>query len=282
KNEFIREKDLYKALRKDADTPKKIEVLLNDLVSLSELYVALLEPDDNKFFNSLELNERISEINKLKATSFFPIVLSLQAEKYSEEDINEILKSIESLIVRNFVVAGKTANKYEVEFAKIAHQISEEILKGKEVISEKINGLMISDDLFVNNFQIFSSKTNNVIRYLLRKINNYNTQEVRIIDDAKTVHVEHILPKKIKEGQWCDFTEDEHNEYLWRLGNLTLLGQEYNIKAKNKTFNEKKEMYEKSSIDITKDLLVNDHWTIEEISNRQKQFAEIAIDIWKK
>ncbi|MFT1715535.1 hypothetical protein, partial [Vibrio cholerae] len=77
---------------------------------------------------------------------------------YSESDINCILKYIESLIVRNFVVAGKTANKYEIEFAKIAYNISEEVLKGKDQIIEKISSLIISDDSFINNFEIFSSK----------------------------------------------------------------------------------------------------------------------------
>lgn len=282
KHEFIREKDLYKALRKDADTPKKVEILLDNLIALSELYVALFVPEDNKFFESLELNERISEINKLKATSFYPIVFSLQAEEYSESDIHCILKYIESLIVRNFVVAGKTANKYEVEFAKIAYNISEEVLKGKNQIIEKISSLIISDDSFVNNFEIFSSKSTNVIRYLLRKINNHSNKEMRIIDDARTVHVEHILPKKIKIGQWNEFRENEHSEYLWRLGNLTLLGQEYNIKASNKEFLEKKEMYNKSSIVITKDLLTAESWNKEEISKRQKEFAKLAVDIWGK
>ncbi|WP_270231306.1 DUF262 domain-containing protein [Lactococcus formosensis] len=282
KYDFIREKDLYKALRKNADTPKKVEILLDNLIALSELYVALIVPDDNKFFDTLELNERISEINKLKATSFYPIVFALQSEEYSESDINCILKYIESLIVRNFVVAGKTANKYEIEFAKIAYNISEEVLKGKDQIIEKISSLIISDDSFINNFEIFSSKSSNVIRYLLRKINNYSNQEMRIIDDARTVHVEHILPKKIKSGEWNEFKENDHSEYLWRLGNLTLLGQEYNIKAKNKEFLEKKKMYSKSSIIITKNLINIENWTKEEISKRQKEFSKIAIDIWKK
>lgn len=282
KYDFIREKDLYKALRKNADTPKKVEILLDNLIALSELYVALIVPDDNKFFDALELNERISEINKLKATSFYPIVFALQSEEYSESDINCILKYIESLIVRNFVVAGKTANKYEIEFAKIAYNISEEVLKGKDQIIEKISSLIISDDSFINNFEIFSSKSSNVIRYLLRKINNYSNQEMRIIDDARTVHVEHILPKKIKSGEWNEFKENDHSEYLWRLGNLTLLGQEYNIKAKNKEFLEKKKMYSKSSIIITKNLINIENWTKEEISKRQKGFSKIAIDIWKK
>ena len=42
-----------------------------------------------------------------------------------------------------------------------------------------------------------------------------------------------ILCQKI--DKW-NVPEDIHDEYLWRLGNLTLLGQEYNKKATNSTF----------------------------------------------
>ena len=282
KHDFIREKDLYKALRKDANTPKKVDNLLNDLLSLSELYVALLSPDENSFYEKLVLNERISEIHKLKATSFYPIMFALQEEQYSEDDIDDVLSAIESLVVRNFVVAGKTANRYEIEFSKIAYQISERELSSAKAILEKVNSLIISDEEFENNFKTFKSKTGAVIRYILRKINNYSTQEVRIIDDAKTVHVEHILPKNRSQGEWKAFSEEDHSEYLWRLGNLTLLGQEYNNKAKNKEFNDKKAMYEKSSIAMTKELVEIKTWTKSDIENRQKEFAKLAMNIWKK
>ena len=45
-------------------------------------------------------------------------------------------------------------------------------------------------------------------------------------------------PKKIND-EWINFNDEDHETYLWRLGNLTLLGQEYNNRAKNKGFDKK-------------------------------------------
>ncbi len=48
-----------------------------------------------------------------------------------------------------------------------------------------------------------------------------------------------FFPKKIND-EWINFNDEDHETYLWRLGNLTLLGQEYNNRAKNKGFDKRK------------------------------------------
>lgn len=282
KYEFTREKDLYKALRAEINTSQKVSIMLKELTNLSELYLALSRPEDNKYFTESMLNHRINEVSKLKSTLFYPIIFALSRKKYSDRDIDEILDSIESLVVRNIIIPGKSANKYEIEFSKIAKDISEKNLIQKKDIINKITYLTIEDDIFINDFKAFSSKRTDVIRYILRKLNNVNNQETKIIDDGKTVNIEHILPKKIQKGQWDGFSLEEHDEYLWKIGNLTLLGQEYNTKASNKEFLAKKEMYSQSKIEITKKLTEYNSWAKTDILNRQNEFSDLAINIWKK
>ena len=84
-----------------------------------------MHPEDNKDFDLTELNERLIEMQKLDASSYIPVIFALRLQNYSEEDINEVLKAIETLVVRNFVVSGLVANKYELEFAQIAKSISD-------------------------------------------------------------------------------------------------------------------------------------------------------------
>ena len=289
---FAREKDLFKSLRKDISSQSDVNTLLSNLRSLSKVCAAILHPDDNKEFDLTELNERLLEMQKLDASSYIPIIFALRLQNYSEEDINEVLKAIETLIVRNFVVSGLVANKYELEFAQIAKSISDKTwppnsdsssskMPTKDDILKKLYSLMVSDEEFINNFRIFNSKKNAVIRYLLRKINNFDINETKIVDDSNRVHVEHILPKKIND-EWINFNDEDHETYLWRLGNLTLLGQEYNNRAKNKGFDKKKEIYKKSEIKMTRDLVSIDNWTTFTIVKRQEDFAEIALRIWPR
>ena len=284
---FAREKDLFKALRKDITSQSDVNTLLANLRFLSKVCAAILHPEDNKDFDLTELNERLIEMQKLDASSYIPVIFALRLQNYSEEDINEVLKAIETLVVRNFVVSGLVANKYELEFAQIAKSISDKSWAPhnnpptKDDILKKLYSLMVSDEEFINNFKVFNSKKNAVIRYLLRKINNYDISETKIVDDSNRVHVEHILPKKINED-WINFNDEDHETYLWRLGNLTLLGQEYNNKAKNKGFDKKKEIYKKSEIKMTRDLVSIDDWTTFTIVKRQEDFAEIALKIWPR
>lgn len=289
---FTREKDLFKSLRKNISSQSDVNALLSNLCSLSKVCAAILHPDDNKEFDLTELNERLIEMQKLDASSYIPIIFALRLQNYSEEDINEVLKAIETLIVRNFVVSGLVANKYELEFAQIAKSISDKTwppnsdsasskIPTKDDILKKLYSLMVSDEEFINNFKIFNSKKNAVIRYLLRKINNFDINETKIVDDSNRVHVEHILPKKIND-EWINFNDEDHETYLWRLGNLTLLGQEYNNRAKNKGFDKKKEIYKKSEIKMTRDLVSIDDWTTFTIIKRQEEFAEIALKIWPR
>ena len=289
---FAREKDLFKSLRKDISSQSDVNTLLSNLRSLSKVCAAILHPDDNKEFDLTELNERLLEMQKLDASSYIPIIFALRLQNYSEEDINEVLKAIETLIVRNFVVSGLVANKYELEFAQIAKSISDKTwppnsdsssskMPTKDDILKKLYSLMVSDEEFINNFRIFNSKKNAVIRYLLRKINNFDINETKIVDDSNRVHVEHILPKKIND-EWINFNDEDHETYLWRLGNLTLLGQEYNNRAKNKGFDKKKEIYKKSEIKMTRDLVSIDDWTTLTIVKRQEDFAKIALRIWPR
>ena len=286
-NRFAREKDLFKALRKDIKTQSDVNTLLANLRFLSKVCAAILHPEDNKDFDLTELNERLIEMQKLDASSYIPVIFALRLQNYSEENINEVLKAIETLVVRNFVVSGLVANKYELEFAQIAKSISDKSWSPhnnpptKDDILKKLYSLMVSDEEFINNFKVFNSKKNAVIRYLLRKINNYDISETKIVDDSNRVHVEHILPKKINED-WINFNDEDHETYLWRLGNLTLLGQEYNNRAKNKGFDKKKEIYKKSEIKMTRDLVSIDDWTTFTIVKRQEDFAEIALKIWPR
>ncbi|SFK36137.1 Protein of unknown function DUF262 [Marinilactibacillus piezotolerans] len=224
-HKFVREKDLYKGIRKAINTPKKVEDLMEDLVGLSDLYTSLSYPENFVYFENSTLIERTKEISNLGASSYFPIMLALENEKYDEIDIDKIMESIECLIVRNFVVAGKTANKFEVEFAKIAYQITQHQFDEIDEILSAIKNLTINDDEFSNDFKIFTTKKTNTIRYILRKVHNNSNTETRIINDNNTIHIEHIMPKKT---QHWDISKDLHDEYLWKLGNLTLLGHEYN------------------------------------------------------
>jgi len=279
---FVREKDLYMAIRHKINSPAQVSDLMVDLVALSELYTSLNRPDQITYFKDATLIEQNKEINNLGAKSYYPIIMALVLKGFPEDEISAIHTVIESFIVRNFTVAGKTANQSEKNFAGIAQKIAQNELTNMEEIIEAINLLIISEAEFYESFKRFKVKRTNTIRYLLRKIHNHSNVETRIISNNDVVHIEHILPKKIRSADEWNIDDHTHEEYVNRFGNVTLLGQEYNRSAVNKDFASKKETYQQSEIPMTQALTDYKTWIVRDIGNRQKTLAKIALEIWNK
>ena len=277
RNTFAREKDLYKNIRQTVINENQSSKLSEELLNASEVYKCLNSPTDDHFFNNAIMEILIS-LKTMGAQSFYPIALSMVAKRYSDSDKLKVFKMIEVLVFKNFVIGRQVANKYEILFAQIAKNISSsEAYTADQAVSD-IKGNIVSDNEFLNSFSIYATKTKPIIRYILTKINNSYSSEIKTSIDYQNINIEHIMPQKITE--WKNISKKEHEEFLWRLGNLTLLGSEYNKKISNKTFPEKKKMYEKSKIQITTQLCNYNAWTINSIQQRQNELGKIALKVW--
>lgn len=277
---YIREKDLYLKMRKKYDTQRKVNKLMYDLVRLSELYRSLVYPDRHTYFKNTYLIETNREVNQLRNKSYYPIIMALVLQGTSEDEIHLVYKIIEKVIVRNCTISGKVNSYLEKSFADIAQHIMNQSLKNTDEVIMVLRSLMIADEEFFQNFKIFEIKNPQIIRYLLKKIHNHSSDEIRILDDNKEVHIEHILPKTPRNKKLNLLARNDHERLINRFGNLTLLGQEFNLKAQNKAFNEKKMIYEQSEIPLTKDLLKYETWSTKEINQRQEELAQLALKIW--
>ncbi|PEC55843.1 hypothetical protein COK56_02915 [Bacillus cereus] len=142
--------------------------------------------------------------------------------KNNEEDIKKVVQAIESFIVRNCVIAGKVANKYEMLFAKVAKKISKDKLSYEEILAE-LKPEMLNDDDFENYFEVSIIKSAPVAKFILRRIADYQQREMLVNPSNMVIHLEHIMPKKV--GKWKIY-EELHQKYLHRIGNLTLLADE--------------------------------------------------------
>ena len=95
--------------------------------------------------------------------------------------------------------------------------------------------------------------------------------------------VEHVLPKKYSQN-WTDYLTDKSfdpDEFIHRLGNLTLLTTALNSGLQNSFFDQKKKEIKKhDNYFINKFIIDMKEWNDEAINNRQKEFAGIANRIW--
>lgn len=286
--EFARDKELYKRIsKKIQDDKHAANALLESLAAYAKYYHDLCFPEDATTFENEDLISSITNLKTLKARTFYPVILAMYQvkdintgnAKYSEKDIAQVARAIETFIFRNFTICGRVANTGEILFAKVASKIVKENVSTADEIVNEIRSDMVDDITFKDLFAIWegSSSQKETIRYVLKKLHNVTTKNKEISTNNNDVHIEHIHPVK---AQLWNFSDEDHNKYLWRLGNLTLLSSKLNETVKNNVFDVKKNSYKDSWIQPTIDLLSYKQWTPTEIENRQGKMADLALKIW--
>lgn len=280
---FTREKDLYRSISKTVSSPRASKELLKNLAAHAQCYHDITTPDESVGFTDTALVNSLKALKTLKASSFYPVVLAMMQEPqvFTEGKIRQVVQAIETYVFRNFTICGKATNKAEVFFAAIAKEIYNGTLDTSDLIVDQIKAETVSDKEFYEAFSIWvGSKTSKeAIRYILRKIHKHldHTHEINI--DNTEVHIEHVMPE---DNTFWQVPADTHEAYLWRLGNLALLSGPINSSISNKPFDIKKQRYADSKIEPNKELAAKATWTVSEIEDRQKQFSDFALKIWKK
>ena len=97
------------------------------------------------------------------------------------------------------------------------------------------------------------------------------------------MNLEHIVPKR-PDREWLDYFQEKEiedwTELIHKIGNLTILLEEYNKRIANKFFTKKKEMYERSVLPLNEKLKTYKEFGPPEISERAEEMSQIAKTIW--
>lgn len=148
---------------------------------------------------------------------------------------------------------------------------------------------------------IFRDGSNNAEFFSLLRGDVYGLASARAVllgleegmqDDSVTksfrgnLTIEHVLPQALKDPYWsARFSASEHQKWLHKLGNITLLSGKKNTKAQYYDFSKKKTVYlkrnESVSFDMTKEICAVADWTSAEIEKRQERLIEVAEKLWK-
>ena len=239
----------------------KTAALYHDIVTATEA-----EPD---------LRRSLLAIQMLGAASLLPAILSA----YSIEDIEgrkRFLNALVAAFVRHSVIGGLELSKLENIAFEIARQLRAD--KAFEASISKLAAFVPTDDQFTTRFKTARVGRRNSARYVLREIEHAirKTKELAV-EETDRVHVEHIYPQTpAAADRWKD-----HDLWIDRLGNLTLLAKRLNEKIKNGNFSVKKPEYEKSDLELTKQLLKYADWNTSNVNERQEWMAGFAKDIWR-
>lgn len=263
-HDFVTEKQLYRAMSREIKTGYDAKNFVNQMVSLSEKFKALLDPKNQEAFENEKLIYNLQILNMLGAKTFYPLVLIMSEKRYSEADITIVLHKIISFTIRNFTIGGLVANKYEKSFANIAKKVHSGAINSVQEINQLISAEMLDDVDFMNDMETASVSAERASRYIIAKI-AYQDQEDSI---------------DINEVRAITINDNVENRDL--IGNKVLVTKAIASKAK-KSAVQKQILIEQSKFVATNNMahLVN-KIDNEQILERQNSWKQVATEIWAK
>ncbi len=275
-------KDLFNVYKKILKTEKDKENILNNIFELSQAYLILFNLDKNKIDYNKKLNLLLFIIQKSGYNVFYPLILFL----YNDSKINNKDKAyieISKLLVFNSIFSKETnyLSKLVSSLLKIVQTdgLKEMIEEINKVFSAKISHNINDLVQDIANINFYGSSKKSKIILFLSLIEGYirgkNTEQL-FEYNSDLQSIEHIIPQKYQQSYNI---KDENNIYT--IGNLTLLSKPNNSKASNKHFEDKKDIYKNSPLQIVSNLANQDDVNEAFIIKRSKEFAEILLDIFK-
>lgn len=237
--------------------------------------------------NNNKVLQIMSEINTLKYTLCYPVLL------YSSFNAQEVLEELAQLSL-SYLFRWVTIGDYSVgtaneTFNKVLSLLKEGE-KDKYKLFEPFNNDIsrIGDDEFKNSFKTFRTKDNAVAKYILGKIyahsNNYEC-----VANFNKVQLEHILPQKpwkwLNEGGFEIPEGTIIEDWIYHIGNMTLLNKTLNQGISNSLFNKKAYEYKDSPFPMTNEIFKefncdNKDWKANRIIERAEVLSDLAVNIW--
>lgn len=288
----VREKELFKTISKKYAAPKEAYGFLRSLKTAADFYGALYDPTNelhqlkNAKLTS-EMRDALEALVAYRTNQSYPVLLAaievLPPEKYVP-----LASIVARFVFRYSIVCQKGTGNLERNFSEVAKRLRQ---SGKEKGEVEIEQLLRpvfdmnpTQEEFKKDFREKVFRSDALSRYVLAKINDHLTQVggLSTSRDTALLTLEHIMPKKIGEA-WRDaFPENFMAEdYVGRLGNMTLLPPGQNSKGSNHSFNRKRDnVFSVDPLEITKPLVAVENWGPDEIEERQRWLADVAGEIW--
>ena len=236
-------------------------------------------------------NRHLRNLRMIKAAQTYGFLMHLRVGGCSDKHFREILNLTESFVLRRHVCRERS-NETEALFARLCRVSPTAPVQATRVA---YRSLCPTDEKFREEFAS-TSFTANVIdraRYCLEQIelHKHGAHDELQVLGPDDVHVEHIIPQKIKTkkamhefGDWVSYLGDKaetlHPKYVSRIGNLTIFSGSLNIGASNNPFLKKKQAYKKSGIKLTRELLSMSQFKFKNVEKRSLDLAEVAVKIW--
>ena len=260
------------------------EGFLEELTTYGEYYSWF------KFCNSPDdkINVCLAHFQRLKSTTVYPFLLSLFEDcfMYHNIDANELHNTLEiilSYVMRRLLCEMPTnaLNKVFASMPKDIEKYTNMNLRERVICvlaSKKGKAVFPNDKILREKVLLRNSYKFPHIKFVLEQIERKTGKEIVSFD---SLTIEHIMPQTLTSKWKIDLgkkSQEIYEKYINCIGNLTLTG--YNPELSNSSYEEKKNIYKQSNVNITKAIVDYEHWGEDEILSRGQTLIEAISNIW--
>jgi len=281
----VKEEELFDKFSDEIKNREDALKFILELKKEAEIYSLILEPNASDFDgNKLVIELLKDELYVLSKQQVLPLLLALY-QKFDAKD-NSIIRALINFIFRYLTIGEQENKELESLFSETAIGVRNNKIRSPKAVIKELSKKDIGDDTFKQLFKIKQIKENKKAVYILTKIEQFlSGQREKFATDITLEHVSPINPdQECKQYMIDNNLWEDKDEWVYRIGNMTLLLEKINKKAQNTLpMVKSKEIYCKhTKLEINKDLQNITKWTGKEIENRQEKFAVCATNIWKK
>lgn len=283
RNLLVRQEQLFKIIRASIKTNVQVFELLENLEQSASLYVALQDPFNAEWTGKREQSKRIRELKLFGVKQQLPLLM-IARQKWDEAEFDKLLKLISVISFRYNVVGARQANAMEDIYNKVSLKIFNGQISSAKQAFEELKALYINDKDFKNDFSsliVYSyGKEKKLARYILFELENHLMQGGDRDYEYDPATIEHILPENSTPLWDSSFLPVVQPNYIYRLGNYTLLEDHLNNEAGNELIDEKKNCFTRSQYALSRNFTAPE-WTPATLEIRQQEMARWATACWR-
>lgn len=285
RNRLVRKADLFKTIRNDIRDKASAFALIRALDRHARIYAALRNPSDSQW--NTEERERLSQLQMFNVRQPLAVLMAV-FDRFGEQQrevFSKFLRAVAIVSFRYNVICSRQSNEQEDVYNTIARKVSDGELDSISSLIAALRPVYPEDGAFKTAFSDKELRTTNtrskkIVRFILFQLEERHSG--RSLDpESSRYTIEHVLPENRNEG-WQAFDDPQHEGFVYRLGNMTLLEASLNRDLGNSEYSAKRAAYQHSELEITKRIAAEyDEWTVEKIGSTQQWMATQATAIWQ-
>lgn len=279
----LRENEVFEAVQDKAKGPSTSLQFLTSLESLAAVYVAIFNPEHERWNPYPDAIRRaIQTLNLLNIKGLRPLMLAVAAQ-FKPKEATEAYRMFITWGVRFIITSNTSRGSIDELLAEAANLVFSGEITNAAGLFKQVSETIPVDEEFRRAFEVATVSKAQFARYYLRSLEMATKGEATPWfipnDDAQVINLEHVLPEQ-PEGNWPEFDEDTARIYVRRIGNLALLLAKSNSDLRSSSFKTKIAAYKGSPYELTRMIGRCSCWTKNEITQRQKRLAELALKAW--